>query len=984
MNRKTLHIRYIVARLLLFVAFMGLVSSSFAQKKVSGLVEEENGQPLIGVTVSIQGTTVGTITDFNGEYSLMIPSGKEDGMIVFSFIGYETFMTSVPESGKLNVRMLPAVTELEEIVAIGYGTKRKGDLTGSVASVSEKDFNGGVISSAEQLINGKVAGVQITNGGGSPTEGSTICIRGGASLNASNDPLIVVDGVPLENGGIAGNSNNFLALINPSDIESMTVLKDASSTAIYGSRASNGVIIITTKKGSSDKLSVDFSTTNSIQTVAKKAEMLSREQFVNTVNRFNSAYTNLLGTANTDWQDEIFSSAFSTDNNLSVSGCINKVLPYRVSFGYANQGGMLKPDNSTRYTGNINLSPTFFDKSLKVNLSLKASMNDNTFANQSAIWSALTFNPTLPIYSGNSDILLGYTEAYTVGDDGKITPTTRANLNPVGTNKYYESTSTIKRMITNLDVDYTLPMLKDLKLHATGGIDVAKGEGDIYCDPLGAMNYTSNGLSYTYGPETNKNLLFSGYAFYTKSLSENFSFDATAGYDYQFWNSSSDAYNTMDADKKPISPVSAKDQTHVLMSYYGRLNTTILGKIMFTATVRRDGTSRFSKDQRWGTFPSLALAYRLSEEEFMQNIDCLNNLKIRASYGITGQQDGIGNYNYLPIYTISQSDAQYFGVNTYRPEAYVSDLKWETTKAWNFGIDFGFLRDRISGSFDYYTRKTNDLLASVPCAAGTNFDKTILTNVGNVDSKGFEFIINGVLLDTKDWGVNVSLNAAWNQSEISNLSLVDNAEVVSTPAGWIESHYVQTLTEGHTPYEFYLYHQIYDQTGTPIEGAYVDVDGDGQADRYSDHKPSPDWMLGSSISFRYKKMTLSTSLRANIGNYVFNKFAMTSGALETMRYNAEQLNNLNASYMATHFNARQWESDYYLENASFLKMDNISLNYDFGKVFKGISINAGLNVQNVFTVTNYSGIDPEISGGIDGGIYPRPRIYSLSLGFKFL
>jgi len=463
--------------------------------------------------------------------------------------------------------------------------------------------------------------------------------------------------------------------------------------------------------------------------------------------------------------------------------------------------------------------------------------------------------------------------------------------------------------------------------------------------------------------------------------------DATAGYDYQFWNSASPAYNTYNTRQEVLNMVSPKDQTHVLMSYYARINTTFLSKIMLTATVRRDGTSRFGKDQRWGTFPSVALAYRLSEESFLKEVDALNNLKIRASYGITGQQDGIGNYNYLPIYTISQDDAKYFGVNTLRPEAYVSDLKWETTKSWNFGIDLGLFKDRLSASFDYYTRKTNDLLASVPCAAGTNFDKNILTNVGNVDSKGFEFIVSGVAVDNNDFGVNISFNAAWNQSKISNLSLVDNAEVISTPAGWIESHYVQTLTEGHTPYEFNLMHQIYDQSGNPIEGAYVDVDKNGtidQDDRYSSHKPSPDWMLGSSISIRYKQMTLSTSLRANIGNYVFNKFAMTSGALETMRYNSEQLNNLNVSYLATRFNARQWESDYYLENASFLKMDNISFSYDFGKVAKFLSINASLNVQNVFTITNYSGIDPEISGGIDGGIYPRPRIYSLSLGFRFL
>ena len=909
----------------------------------------------------------------------------------------------VPANGKLNIQMQPEDTQLGEVVAIGYGTKRKGDLTGSISSVSEKDFNGGVVSSPEQLINGKVAGVQITSNGGSPSAGSAIKIRGGASLNASNNPLIVLDGVPLENGGIAGNDNNFLALINPADIESMSILKDASSTAIYGSRASNGVIIINTKKGTKDKVKINFNTTNSVSVKTKTADMLSRDEFIDVINKYGTETNQRLlnenlakADNNSDWIGEIFHPAFATDNNLSVSGSIAKKLPARVSVGYMSQDGILKTDNSKRYTANLNLNPTFFNDDLKVNISVKGSVNDNTFAEQGAIYTATVFDPTYAIKSGDENNFGGWNEVYNdIDENGKKTPYTNASGNPVALLDYYRSTSTVKRIITNLDVDYTMPFLKDLKLHVTGGFDGAKGEGNVKYPNGMFRDFGTNGRDFDYGPQTNKNALFTGYLFYNKRT-DDVNFDFTAGYDFQKWSSDRPEYweysylGKTEADQIAKKP--ALDYAHVLMSYYGRANVTFFGKYMLTATIRRDASSRFSEDNRWGTFPSVAAAYRLSEEGFMDGLrDVVNNIKIRASWGITGQQEGIGNYNYLATYNLSQIGAQYkFGdsfYNMYRPAAYVADLTWETTKAWNLGIDFGFLNDKVTASLDYYTRKTEDLLATVPVAAGTNFASTIMTNVGNVDSKGIEVVLGLSPIQTNNWGLDINLNATWQSNEISNLRLSDKAAVAPTLVGeTVNFHQYQVFMEGYKPYTFYLKHQLYDQDGNPIEGAFADIDGSGddsEGDRYFCHSSLPDWIFGASLSLRYKKFTLSTSLRANVGNYVYNGMAAGTGASECLGYNNYQNLNLSSSFLDTKFKVRQMYSDLYLENASFLKMDNISLSYNFGRITKYFGLNASFAIQNVFTVTKYTGVDPEIANGIDNNFYPRPRTFSLSLGFDF-
>lgn len=953
------------------------------------VTDAQNGEALIGATVMVEGEKGGTVTDFDGNFSLQVSSSAKK--IKVSYIGYIDKVLSI--SDNMKVKLESDSKALADVVVIGYGTARKSDLTGSVATVKSKDFNKGLVSSPEQLINGKVSGVQIMSNSGSASAGSTIRVRGGASLNASNDPLIVLDGVPLEQGGISGNSSNFLSMINPSDIESMTVLKDASSTAIYGSRASNGVIIITTKKGQQGAVKVNFNTTNSLQTRAQMVDMLSRDEFVNVINQFGDAnQKSLLGTANTDWNDEVYRTAFGTDNNLSVSGSIDKWLPFRVSVGYYNQSGLVRKDNVERWTGNVVLTPSFFQDHLKLTINAKGTLNNNSFNNGGAVWAAATFNPTIPVYSGN-DKYGGYNEAL----DADGYPVNAGVRNPRGLVDLYDSKSKVSRFIGSMDVDYKVHFLPDLKLHATVGADYAKGDGTIYVPAYAAQSYNKDeslgGSDYKYGPQKNENRLLTLYANYAKYFEDiKSNVDLTAGYDYQYWKSTTPLYYTKSAAGTNLSTVKASDYRHVMLSYYGRINYSFDGKYLLTATVRRDASSRFSKNTRWGTFPSVALGWTLTEEPWLKNQKVLSNLKLRASYGVTGQQEGIGNYNYLPVYTYSVTGAEAFingqYINTYRPEAYVSDLKWETTTSWNFGLDFGFLDGRIGGAIDFYTRKTKDLLASVPTAAGTNFSKTILTNVGNVDSKGIEVSLNATPIQTKDWEWNLSYNFTWQNMKVKNLSLTKGGSQTNVKVGpSIDAYQFQVLSEGYEPYMFYVYHQLYDsKTGKPIEGAYADLNNDGEineTDLYRYHSPAPKYIMGLSTSLRYKQLTLGMSFRANIDNYVYNGMGMSTGAFETVSYNNSQLNNLNTSFLKTGFKTRQYLSDYYVENASFLKLDNLSLSYNVGKINKWASLTVSAMVQNVFTITGYSGTDPEVPNGMDNSFYPRPRTYSVSLGLQF-
>ena len=949
------------------------------QRTVTGTVVDEMGESIIGASVKVANAPVGVITDFDGKFTLKVPSKTKQ--LIISYVGYITQTVDIT-SDVIHVKMRTDNQLLEEVVVVGYGVTRKSDLTGSVSTVKADDFNGGIVNSAEQLINGKVSGVQIMSSGGSPSAGNTIRIRGGASLNASNDPLIVVDGVPLESGGITG-SGNFMSMINPADIESMTVLKDASSTAIYGSRASNGVLLITTKKGGKDRLKVSFVTNNSLSTKTKVSDVLDADQFKSVITtQGTNTQKSLLGDARTNWTDEIFHTAFATDNNVSVSGRVG-MLPFRVSVGYLNQEGILQSDRVERYTGSLVLNPSFFDDHLKLTLNAKGSVSETRFADSGAIYGAASFNPTMPVHSANGSFG-GYFESVSPGG------VPDATLNPVGRLDYISHKAEVKRMIGNFDVDYKFHFLPELKAHVSLGLDYAEGWGVYYCPEGVGLNYEIGGTNNKYGPQTNTNKLFTAYLNYNKNIeSIKSNFDITAGYDYQYWKSKTaeyDEYNVYGEVQKSVAPT---DQRHLLISWYGRLNYSFDSRYLLTATMRSDGTSRFSPDNRWGYFPSVGLGWRVDEEKFMKGISWLDNLKLRVSYGETGQQD---NYGYMPVYNISNPGAYYLMggeyIPMYRPQGYIGDLKWETTTSWNYGFDFSVLDNRLSGSFDYYTRKTKDLLAEVPVPAGANFNSRMTTNVGNVDSRGVELNINATPIATKDFNWDVSFNATWQTMKVKNLSLAPGTTTVNTLTGpTFDSYSIQVLSEGYEPYMFYLYHQLYDDNGKPIEGMYADITGEGvidNNDRYRCKSPTPDWILGFSTNLTWKKWTLGFGLRANIGNYVYNGNAMNMGAWETVSFNTYQINNLNRSYLETGFQHRQRLSDYYLENASFLKMDNISLRYTFGKLASWCSnLYVSAMIQNVFTITKYSGVDPEVPNGCDNSFYPRPRTYSVSVGIDF-
>jgi len=971
-----------------------------AARTVTGTVVDEIDEPLIGVSVTLPGFNIGVTTDIDGHYTINVPAGADK--ISFTYVGYNNVVRDIT-ANVIDVQMQPSSEALQEMVVIGYGSTKKNDLTGSVSAISEKDFNQGVISSPEELINGKIAGVQITNSGGSPNGGATIRVRGGASLNASNDPLIVLDGVPMEVGGGIEGSGNFLSLINPNDIESMTILKDASSTAIYGSRASNGVIIITTKKGSGDGVKVSFSTTNSISQRTRTAQVLDNAQFRDVISRFGTAdQVALLGQGtDTDWNDEVFRTAFGTDNNLSIAGRAASWLPFRVAVGAMYQDGILRTDNSNRYTANINLNPSFFEDHLRINLSGKGTYANSRHANTGAIWNAGAYDPTQPVFgtldaSGNQiltadgqPIFGGYHEVV----DGINNPAQGAIANPVAMLEQYHNNSKVWRFVGNFDIDYRLHPLPELRLHVTGGLDYSRGMSKVWMPRNSFDNYTSGGYNYERGPQHNNNRLLTVYANYNKDFAAiNSTVDATIGYDYQYWRSDCPAYDTFNEAGEITNTTQAWDNRHTLLSYYGRINYSYDSRYLLTATFRRDGSSRFAKNHRWGTFPSVALAWRVVGESFFEDArTVMSDLKIRASYGVTGQQDGIDNYGYLPNYTVSNTGAYYWfdgqWIPVMRPQTYNPDLRWETTKSWNFGFDYGFLNNRISGTVDFYTRRTEDLLATVPVPAGINFNKSMLSNVGNVSSKGVELAINANIIDTADWSWTATFNATWQENKITNLSVVPGTEVADTPVGYMEATPVMVYKTGYSPRTFKVYKQIYDpETGLPVEGLYADLNGDGRItadDQYYYHHASPDWIFGLSTSLRYKKWTLSTALRAQVGNYIYNGYAANMGAWECVSWNTGQVNNLSQSFLETQFQRRQYASDHYVENASFLKMDNLQLSYNFGKIARNLDLHVSAMVQNVFTVTKYKGVDPESDWGIENTTYPRPRTYSLTVGLNF-
>lgn len=981
---------------LLLTFFLLTTAKLHAQQPVtvSGTVKavaDQLGIP--GVSVALKGTKIGTVTGPEGGFSLKVPGGT--GILQFSYVGYQTQELSIPANHILNVSLADDAAALNEVVVVGYGTTRKQDLTGSIAVVSAKDFQKGSITTPEQMLAGKVSGVSITSNSGQPGAGSTIRIRGGASLSASNDPLIVIDGVPLDNIGVSGASNP-LSFINPNDIESFTVLKDASAAAIYGARAANGVIIITTKKGISGDLKIGFTTVNSLSRIIAKAKVLNGDQIREIVNATGTpAQKAQLGTFNTDWQDLIYQDGLATDNNLSVTGGV-KGLPYRLSVGYQNQRGILRTDELEKTSAALVFNPTFFDKHLKVDINLKGSMQQTRFANTSAIGGASSFDPTQATYTNRPDYN-GYWEWL-----DNSTPSGLANLvgrNPVGLLEQTENRAQPLRSIGNIQLDYKFHFLPELHANLNAGYDVASGKGTSYTNPIAASNFNEKGFDTRY-KQNRSNTVFDFYFNYVKELPGLKSrIDATAGYSYNNYLTTVYNYATYNgygdkvANSDPDFPYNKPENR--LISYFGRLNYSYDERFLLTATVRRDGSSRFSAQYRNAVFPSVALAWTLKNEAFLKDSKTLSALKLRLGYGITGQQDGIDNYGYLATYGLSTPTTAYQFGNTfyqmYRPTAYISNIKWEQTATTNLGIDAGFLDNRITGTLELYLKKTSDLLNRVPQPAGTNFSASAVVNVGSMENKGVEMTLNFVPVSSTDFNWDFSLNATYNKNTITNLTVVpNNANYAGLPgggiAGGVGGQNALISSVGLSKNLFYLFEQVYDQSGKPIEGVYVDKNGDGiiNENDLSRGKPAdPKFFLGFSNNLNYKQWNLSFTLRANLGNYVYNNVSSQTGNLAQIKGSAILLN-ANPSYLTTNFKTQQLFSDYYVENASFLKMDNINLGYKFGKILKNAAnLQLNASVQNVFTLTKYSGLDPEVAIGVDNNIYPRPRVFSLGLNLNF-
>ena len=974
-------------RMMALLLGLFLSVGAFAQQiTVKGNVKDATGEPVIGATVRVAGTQTGAVSDFDGNFTIRANQGAT---LSISYVGYQP--AEVKAAPNVSVVLKDDAQMLKDVVVIGYGTVKKSDATGSVMSVEADQLNKGLATSPADLLQGKTPGVQITTNSGAPGAGSTIRIRGGSSLSASNDPLIVIDGLPISGTGISGG--DVLNTINPNDIESFSILKDASATAIYGSRASNGVILITTKKGkagSKPKVNVDM--TGSFKTVAKKVDVLGADAFKEFFMQNygdNADAVAALGTANTNWQDEIYRTAWTEEINASVTGGVNVAegnfkMPYRVSVGYLNNDGTLKTSNMNRSTVGLNLTPTLLDDRLTINLNGKGVFTHNSFADEGAIGQAVKYNPLKPVYNEDG--------TYHYWMNGGL-PNSMALLNPVAQLEQQNKDTYVRRFVGNAQFDYKFKFLEGLRANLNLGLDFSTSTGwnvTDYQSEISWHNKAQNGSgmweNYT---QLRRDQTLEFYLAYAKELKELKSrFDILGGYSWQrFYNKTTDYQVSNDGNNTEFATTPLFKTESYLVSFYGRLNYTLMDRYLLTATLRNDGTSRF-QNNKWGLFPSVALAWRISEEGALKNLNWLSNLKLRLGYGITGQQNiGQGDYPSIPTYHTNQAGSYYwFGNNVIvpiTPKGYAAQIKWEETTTYNAGLDFGFLKNRINGSIDVYKRKTNDLLNFVPVSAGTNLTNYLLQNVGDMENKGIEVALNFVPVEQKDFRWEIGFNVAYNKNEITRLTANDDPTYPGVETGGISGgvgNKVQIQKVGNPINSFYVFQQVYDEAGKPLEGVYVDRNHDGQItddDRYVYYKPDADVNIGLNTEVSYKKWTLSASLRSSLGNYVYNNVQSDAEMKADMWTNNFIANRLSTAPF-TNFSQAQYKSDYYVQNASYLKLDKVTLAYN---ICDWVRVN--FTAQNIFTITNYKGVDPEVAGGIDNNMYPRSRNFILGASFNF-
>jgi len=986
---------------MMLVSLLFVMSMTAQNISVKGVVKDAGtGETIIGANVVVQGTTNGTITDANGNFSLTVPA---KAMLSVSYIGYQT--AEVPVDGKSHfvINLKQTAVALNEVVAIGYGSVKKSDLTGSVTAINTSKMPKGLATSMTDLLAGQLAGVNITTAGGAPGSAASIIVRGGSSIYASNDPLFVVDGVPLTPEGVNGVANP-LSFINPQDIQTVTVLKDASATAIYGSRASNGVILITTKKGRlGQKIRISYDGNTSVSTNAKTMDLLTGDEYRHFIDTYwtnpttgMNVVAGLLGKANTNWQNQIFQTAISQDHNLSVSGSVGK-LPYRVSVGYTDQNGILKTTNFKRTTAAINLNPTFFNEDLKMNVNLTGAYITNSFGETGAIGAAYSMDPTQPVYATNGinpAINKNYGNGYFMWMGSNGTPVSLATANPLSVLTQEQNDSWVYQSTGSMQLDYRVHWLPDLHANLNLAYDLANANGSKTIAANSPMSYiwgSDKTGSAEYAPyyQSKVNTLLDFYLNYKKTVGVN-AFDIMGGYSWQKYFDTSWSSATYATNPGQNAPRVDYPEEYYLLSFYGRLNYALMDKYLLTATIRNDGTSRFAPGNQWGLFPSLALAWKIKDESFLKNVNWLSDLKLRLGYGQTGQQDipNVGYYPYLPGFTTSTPNngaAYKFGSTWYqliRPNAYNTTLKWETTTTYNVGLDFGFLNQRFTGSFDAYKRVTNNLLNVIPVAAGTNFTNNLISNIGSLENKGLELTLGGRPIVSRDFTWDVNFNASYNYNNVIQLTRSGTTNYPGIPTGAISGgtgNNIELIAVGHPLGAYYVYHQLYDSKGMPIEGAY------GNGGMYiSKHTGTPPWTMGLSSRMTYKNWFFNFAMHADVGNYNYNNTAAGQDGLTYTYVSLGYLSNTTHSAVATGFNNVQYFSDYFIQNASFLRMDNMTLGYNFDNFFNS-KLKASLygTVQNPFVITKYKGLDPEVSGGIDNNVYPRPRIFILGLRVNF-
>ncbi len=988
-------------RMLVLILGLFLSVGAFAQIDVKGHVKDALGEPIIGATVRVANTQTAAVTDFDGNFTLKANQGAD---ITVSYIGYQT--ATVKAAPNVEITLQDDAALLNEVVVIGYGVARKNDLTGSVTAMKPDEKNHGLQVTAQDMIQGKIAGVNVTTGSGRPGDGATIRIRGGSSFNDSgNDPLIVIDGLAMDNQGVKGLPNA-LSMVNPNDIESFTVLKDASATAIYGSRGSNGVIIITTKKGrKNQKAQVSYNGNVSASVIKKYTDVLDGNQYRALVKELygeGSARYALLGNANTDWQKEIYRTAISTDHNITVAGGL-KNMPYRVSAGYTDQQGIVKTSAFKRATVSATLNPSFLDDHLKFNINGKFMYAHNNY-NAGAIGNAVSFDPTQPVRSTDDKYkqFNGYwqwTEVAPYGDAAwPYSKIALAQSNPVSQLEANNDRANSYDYQGNVEVDYQIHGFEDLRIHMNFSGDWSNGKQTQDVEPWGPDNFY---YGYHKTDKENKyNLNYTAYLQYYKDFNADHHFDIMGGYEWRhekYWGDYNDygLYPSTSAtpNQKYNEQNSEWKSEHYLVSFYGRTNYIAFDRYMVTATLRADGSSRFGKGNKWGYFPSVALGWKINEEAFLKNVKSLSELKLRLGWGQTGQQEGIGDYSYIPAYQQPTSTQALYPTAgdgyQYIPLGYNEDLKWETTTTYNVGLDFGFLKNRITGSLDFYHRKTTDMLMSAPVAAMSNFGNRIMTNIGSMKNTGFEASLTVRPIQTTDWQWEVSGNLTYNKNEVSELA-GDGQPIEYGDVGLGTGNYALAHQEGEAMGSFWVYQQVYDANGKPIQGVVVDRDANGVIDindRYFYKSSIAPWLFGFSSRVQYKNWDFGFGLRASIGNYVFNQLKMGHRSLEYIGTGTGYMSN--TMPYAREVNFKNGDkiydalTDYFIENASFLKCDNITLGYSFDKLFKAVSGRVYFSATNVFTITKYKGMDPEVSGGIDNNIYPRPLTLLLGLNLSF-